>query len=293
MSTARFPVNLMTPPRSWSPFIAVFDDVIRLVTAGLESLGCQVVHTEGTLLLDMPRIVLAPSLSTLASLRDMPSDTIFYNWEQLRASDEHVTKDVRDFLSTRIVWDYSLSNIALWQSMGARNVSYVPFGFHESLVDRTMTSGTPAWDILFYGTFNSRRERILHEIADLGVSIRVLSFAFGAERAQHIAQARMVLSLHAFDGACVLEQARMGPLWASGIPVLSEVNDTTDVPFGAREWALHAPVEAIPQLAAQLLSHPGELEASAHHCRTEFEHRSDITDHLRAALVSAASAYQR
>lgn len=293
MSTAGFPVNLMTPPRSWSPFIAVFDDVIHLVTAGLESLGCTVVHTEGTLLLDMPRIVLAPSLSTLASLQGMPTDTIFYNWEQLSASQEHVTPEVRDFLATRILWDYSQSNIALWESMGARCVSYVPFAFHESLVDRSMTTGAPQWDILFYGTFNSRRERILHEIADLGVSIRVLRFAFGAERAQHIAQARMVLSLHAFDGHCVLEQARVGPLWASGVPVLSEVDDRTDVPFGAREWALHARAEAIPAVAAQLLRQPAELAASAQRCRAEYEQRSSMTGYLRAALVNAASAYHR
>lgn len=199
-------------------YSAALTDVAELLLYSLESLGrrarIQVNHFEKSAV----NIVLGFHL-----LQDpepvLTHRTIVYQLEQLSDSLDWLDDARRAILtSADAVWDYSPENLERLAAMGVRRGELVPIGYHPRL-ERIARSRQPT-DVLFYGSVNERRQRILQSL-EPDCALEVLFGAFGAERDARIALAKIVLNIH-FYPTCILEQVRLAYLLNNHVFVLSE-----------------------------------------------------------------------
>lgn len=178
------------------------------------------------------------------SREEIPKSYIVYNLEQISPNSPWLTLSYLDFLREssvrQIVWDYSLENIGLLEEMGVA-AQHLPIGYMPCLT--RIAPVQEDIDILFVGSLNARRQRILDclrgiRMADLSVppSVRlgssdamafkslnvVVGFSvYGAKRDALIARAKVVLNMHYYESR-VFEMARCSYLMANRKCVVSE-----------------------------------------------------------------------
>ncbi|HEY9841195.1 MAG: hypothetical protein ACAI44_26730 [Candidatus Sericytochromatia bacterium] len=175
--------------------------------------------------------------------------------------------------NARQVWDYSLENVTFLKQYGIQ-ARLMPIGTHPG-IRRFELAAKPDIDVLFYGSGNPRRARILDELSR-HCQLRALHGEFGEQRDQLIARSKIVLNIHAFDEIALLEQVRLFYLLSHGCFVLSEAVNwnpyhggivtypTQELVTGVLDWlAKPAPernaIATLGQLRLQQLDQPGQL----------------------------------
>ena len=151
---------------------------------------------------------------------------IFVNLEQLGSGGNPVAPEYLKLLSTSAVVDYDAGNVAAYTSH-AGDVPLVSFAHAPYL------QGAPAPDLekrpiglLFFGSLNERRTRLLSEVEAAGHKPVVACGLYGPERDDLIRQARAVFNCHFYDSAR-FEQARVFQCLSLGTPVVSERLENT------------------------------------------------------------------
>jgi len=127
------------------------------------------------------------------------------------------------------VWDYSQLNIrTLTSRLHLPKVGLLEFGYHKSLEfpKETLISKS---DILFLGARTERRNRILSEFSRAGLSVRVESKLFGANKAAAIQGAKIVLNLHYYTNPSILETERLMLLLANKKCIVSETSSDAEL----------------------------------------------------------------
>lgn len=156
--------------------------------------------------------------------REYPGKRIVaYQLEQLfdgsKWANQHVYKWLKNVDE---IWEYDLSNMEWLRRQGFRP-KYRPLSYCEALKD--IEPATRDIDVLFYGYPTPRRLSILGEW--MGVSWNTYKTIWatglvGESLRQHIARAKVVLNVHAFDKDCRQEQVRMFYPVINGACVVSE-----------------------------------------------------------------------
>lgn len=80
------------------------------------------------------------------------------------------------------------------------------------------------YDVLFYGSWNSRREKILNELLNAGVNVKIIDGVFGDDLNDYIAKSKCLLNIHYYD-ACLQEQDRL-IRWVGNGKIFSEKSRT-------------------------------------------------------------------
>jgi len=205
-----------------------FDEVALGLQAGFDRLGISApivsemedIRGKGVVLgcNFLPKIKIFPS--------KLPKNLILFNLEQVYRTSPWITKDYLDLLKRFVVWDYSEKNIEAWREMGLERVVRCGIGYEPEL--RRIPEATETdIDVLFYGSVNPRRKKILEALQKAGLRVKTLFGVYGDERDRYIARSKMVLNLHFYD-AQVFEIVRVSYLLANRRFVVSEV--------GADEW---------------------------------------------------------
>lgn len=163
-------------------------------------------------------IVLGGNLLLPRQERHVGGDAIVYNFEQVGPDSEWFAPAYLRLLSRCEVWDYSQNNTAALRRRGI-DARHVPLGWRPEL--ERVQKTPPEFDVLFYGTLNERRERILLRLEARGLVVKRLFGVYGAERDAQIAKAKLVLNLHYYE-AQVFEIPRVSYLLGNGICVVSE-----------------------------------------------------------------------
>jgi hypothetical protein len=201
------------------------DEVRRALVESFVDLGWNTIETwrwagtgplpfeEGSL-----KILLNPHL---AAHLDLPKDTLLYNLEQYSPESRWFTDSYRDLLRRYRALDYNRRQIRRLEAIGIR-ATYLPIAYHPSIV--FPLAEKPEHDVLFTGALNDRRAKILDEMRQRGVSVRHESRVFGEAKNRLCAASRVVLNIHYYE-AQTLEEVRLLPLFASGVPVISEDGD--------------------------------------------------------------------
>jgi hypothetical protein len=206
--------TIVVPQIPGYPHTEAFRECAESVMWGLRALG----HTAelGTQPWPSTRAILfGVHCLSRKEAQALPPDSIVYNLEPV-ASDLFPVAVARA-LQARTVWDYSPEGVERWTEEGKR-AELVPLGFAPEM--QRLTLREPTVDVLFYGSLNARRQRILE---DLGrrVRLKVLFACYGAERDAWIEESHLVLNLHYYEGA-PLEEPRIAYLLANRIAVVSE-----------------------------------------------------------------------
>lgn len=152
----------------------------------------------------------------------LPPNAILYNLEQVYVGSAWFSEVYLDLLRRFAVWDYSEQNLERLAELGVRKAQLCPVGYHSAL--RRVAQLPEAQrdvDVLFYGSANERRLKVLQGLTAAGLNVVQLFGVYGAARDQWIARSKLVLNLHYYP-ARVLEIVRISYLLANGVCVVSE-----------------------------------------------------------------------
>ena len=163
-----------------------------------------------------------------------PGKYCIYQLEQLndKMHDNTVIKTTFNPILTSLIrnsvaaFDYSSVNLDYYPKSLRSKITVLPPPIR--ITQPPAIPETHRSDILFYGSMNPRRERILTRLAEtLGqrghnYNIQVLTRAFGDELMHYISSARIVLNIH-FYANSILETDRIHTaLQFNGVTVISE-----------------------------------------------------------------------
>ncbi|TPL95893.1 hypothetical protein FJ960_27180 [Mesorhizobium sp. B2-3-11] len=164
-------------------------------------------------------IVLGANLYGEAGLANLPINTIIFNVENHTSN--WMSNEYTNILRRFPVWDYSSSNSLFLSAIISRDVYYLR-PFYVRSLSRIIDTNEDI-DVLFYGSFNERRSKILDEMRSRGLHVEAVYNVFGDRLDGLIARSRVVLNLHFYDSG-QLEIIRIFDLLANKRVVVSEVN---------------------------------------------------------------------
>jgi hypothetical protein len=111
------------------------------------------------------------------------------------------------------VWDYIDRGIG----------QYVPIGYMPQMTRIPKPAEQPI-DVLFYGSMNNRRLKIIQGLKAAGLNVKAVFGLYGAERDEVIAASKVVLNVHYYTPA-VMEIVRLSYLWANSKCVVTECTE--------------------------------------------------------------------
>lgn len=223
----------------------------------------------------------------------LPDDAIIFNSEQLSAVDDP-ERYMQNYSWYRkhVVWDYSLANIATLKRLGIERAVHCPLGYIESM---TRFKNKPAEeqdiDVLFYGSTNPHRLKILDGIKAAGLNLVMLDpnanggrGVYGEERDAWIARAKIVLNMHHYERG-VFEIFRVSHLVANHKCVVNEDGGVDEeLNKLARLLTLSVKYEDIVDVVARLVKEtPQRCEVIANNAFDHFA-RMSLVDYVKAAL---------
>lgn len=151
----------------------------------------------------------------------VPADAIIMQMEA--HSSGWMTDAYLDLLRQHPVLDYAQENVSWLRARGV-DARYCPIRHHPHLTRLTLLPEAERdIDILFYGSVTDRRQEIIQEVRAQNPQRKIIWLGHDGwdSRDGHIARAKIVLNLHAYDGA-PLEMARISFLLANRCFVISE-----------------------------------------------------------------------
>ncbi|HEY6897980.1 MAG TPA: hypothetical protein VI279_12015 [Rhodocyclaceae bacterium] len=241
------------------PLHPVFADIAETLCHGLQELGAQA-QVSGAVAQPALNIVFgAHQLADWSPLA--PETTVIFNLEQLGAGAEVVSQAYLDQMRRYVVWDYSQRNIDWLRQSGINPAAeWVPLGYAPSL-ERVPAGVAQDIDVLFYGTVNERRGRILDGLRGRGLNVVSLHQApqFKADLDGYIARAKVVLNLHFYE-THIFEIVRVSYLLTNRKAVVAEVNPNTEI-----DPDLRRAVAAVPYQGLVEACHALVLNESARH----------------------------
>lgn len=146
---------------------------------------------------------------------------VFVNLEQLGLGGASVSAAYLQLLGESAVVDYDAGNVAAYAAC-AGDVPLVSFGHAPYLRTGELPIEQRPIDLLFIGSLNERRARLIEAVEATGLRVSVPDGPiYGPERDDLICQARAVFNCHFYDSAR-FEQARAFQCLSLGTPVISE-----------------------------------------------------------------------
>ncbi|WP_433703813.1 hypothetical protein [Paraburkholderia sacchari] len=163
----------------------------------------------------------------------LPPNTIVVNLEQMRAGWPAQFPHYIELLRRHVVFDYSLSNVERIRELtGNPHVHVLKPGYVPQLTT-IEPAGNQDVDVLFYGSLNERRRKILDGLRDAGLVVQHLMGVYGAARDQWIARSKIVLNVHFYDDK-IHEIVRTSWLLANRKAVVSECAPDTEIDVDVR-----------------------------------------------------------
>jgi hypothetical protein len=131
----------------------------------------------------------------------LPDDAIVFNAEQVRAmaAQNPLWNSYVELMKSHVTWDYSATNGEQLAKGGVSRLVHCPVGYWPGLsnvVPTATTSVDEDLDVLFIGSLNDRRIKILKRVAGRRLKTHVVFGVHSAERDRLIARAKVVLNIH-------------------------------------------------------------------------------------------------
>jgi hypothetical protein len=177
------------------------------------------------------------------------SKLIIFNSEQLPEDSVWTSPHYRSLLDKNYVWDYSPANLL---KMKHGNTQLINFYYCDQL-SRLEIKKPAKYDLVFYGSINERRKKILDEISKGGLRIKVVFGAYGGDRDALISESRAVLNLHYYDSQ-IFQQIRAFYPLINRIPIISENYPLKSAPDIYKDVIFLNGEEPIEEYALRMLS---------------------------------------
>jgi hypothetical protein len=270
-------INAYTP----RPF--VFSELALCLRDALRRAGVASDHLINRSEPGVPHIVFVPTDGWEAFVADLdPRQTVLFNMEQL-GSDAPWTRDGYALALKRwTVADYNASNVD-WlrrHNGAAQRVQEIPIVPGPSVAFAGAPDAAPV-DVLFFGTMNARREQVLAQLREAGLSVESVAGSFGWELTPAILRARLVLHVHFYETR-LFPVARILQPVAQGVPVVCESSVCSPLAdWSAGSGIVFAETDRLVDTCRELLADPARQLRSVQQS-LRFAQRLDITGPLQA-----------
>lgn len=157
---------------------------------------------------------------------------IFVNLEQIGVGGATLSKDYFEILATSAVIDYDANNVSSYtkyiEDVPIAHFTYAPY---LNLTDEILPLESRPIDILFFGSMNDRRKKIIERIEKTGLNVSIFDKPlYCEERDFYIRQAKSVLNCHFYESSR-FEQVRVSHCLSLGTPVIAERTEKTNPTF--------------------------------------------------------------
>lgn len=191
---------------------------------------------------------------------------VIYNFEQL-GSAQSATVTGHDYLAWLRRWvvaDYHGANIAWLARHGdtEHGVYELPLVPSDAIAWRPDLPYAPTVDVLFYGTLNERRQRIIDALRAAGLVVEIVAGSFGEELAPALKRARLVLHVHFYETGLFPVTRILQPV-AQGVPVVCEQSVFSKLSDWSASGIVFAPYERIVDACKRLAAADAEREIRA------------------------------
>ena len=219
-------IAIMQPP-GYVHSLALVDPA-RFIRHQLRRFGVNVTLAKNRLRGDAVNLVMGAHLGFPPSWRERHA-CLFVNLEQLGPGGAKVSEDYLRLLQTSGVVDYDLANVGAYGADPA-DVPLLPFR-HAPYLEPAAAAAPRLEDrpidLLFFGSMNERRRRLIARIEACGVNVATFDQPlYGQERDRYVCQAKAVLNCHFYESA-TFEQVRAFHCLSLGTPVISERSPLT------------------------------------------------------------------
>jgi hypothetical protein len=284
--TGPFQVVLISP--DGYPHAAAFHELAETVAFGLGALGFDVALGVNRLVWPgPPAVMFGANLLSADEAAQVPDDVVVYNLEQVEGANGWGVPHYLDLLRRCRVWDYSRRNLGALAARGARRAALVPVGYMPQMT-RVRPAPRQDIDVLFYGSVNERRARVLADLRRRGLDVRAVFGVYGQERDALIARAKVVLNLHYYQTS-IFELVRVSYLLANRKAVVAECNTGTEVDDDIAGGVRLAPYEELAGACAELVAGAEERAALGERGYSVMADRDEVS-YLRAALSAPPGA---
>ncbi len=244
----RFQITLVRPPGFLHT--EAFREVAETLQSGLRNLGHTACIQENTPAADATNLYLGAHLLTPSQAKLVPAGSILYNLEQLGGP--NLSETYYRLAKEHQVWDYSLQNIDKWKALRCTHPpAHVPLGYAPELT-RITPSPVQDIDILFYGSRNERRNRVLTGLTNAGANVHAVFGIYGEQRDQLIARSKVVLNINFYD-AKIFEIVRVSYLLANSKAVVTEASVDPGVETGLTGAVMSVSYNALVEACLSLL----------------------------------------
>jgi hypothetical protein len=260
-----------------------YREVIETVFWGLEQLGHNVSYAINKPENAATNIIFGAQMLPLTFQQQLPSDSIVYNFEQMRGYETSEVRDeVRSLAENFRIWDYSPVNIESWAKLKARlPVKVVPVGY-APILTRIPKTDPQDIDVLIYGLSGQKRLEVFHTLSQNWIRTVFVSGMYASARDNLISRAKIVLNINLYEHSKIFEIVRTSYLLANKKAVIADRDKETFVEPDL-ENAVHFAASAdIVRDCLKLLEDTKELQQLEERGYTAFLKRD-----IRKILVSA------
>jgi hypothetical protein len=204
-----------------------FLELAQLLHFGIKSLNLRSKLSLNQICPDSTNIVIGAHLLDTSHISQLPKNSIILNTEQLDSINIAWLTPILQFAKNFSVWDYSLKNTSKLNDLGFNKVKFLELGYQREL-QRIPKSSPQDIDVLFYGSMNPRRERIISELRTYDLNVHVAFAIYGPQRDELISRSKVVLNHHYYDSE-IYEVVRTSYLINNAKLVVGEVNASTSI----------------------------------------------------------------
>jgi SAM-dependent methyltransferase len=285
---SKFQITLIRP--QGYPHTEAFRELAETLHAGLEILGHSSRIQENCFDSAGTNLILGAHLLVPGQMQIIPRGSIIYNLEQLGGA--QLNPAYYQLATSHRIWDYDLRNIEHWKQFKCAYAPvHVPIGYVQEL-SRIKPSACQDIDVLFYGSLNPRRNRILNALKDAGLNVHAVFGVYGKERDDLIARAKLVLNIHFYESK-VFEIVRVSYLLANSKAVVTELSSGTEMEDGLSDAVLGLPYEQLVEGCRTLLKNDTQRRAFETRGFQWFSQRKEsdiLSNALQTPAVSTSTA---
>lgn len=215
---SRYTIGIVGHDDPVRPASHCFKDFAKALADALRALGHEVIPPHFP---SPGRLIMFGANNIVDQYGTMPADAICYNAEQVSAIVAPTSFISSREFSNRVVWDYAQSNVDVLRAKGFKRAVLCPYGYIPSMTTIVPSPEREDIDVLFYGSLNEHRRKILHELERSGLNVVRLFHTYDEERDAVIARAKIILNVHYYERG-VHEIFRTGHAMANRKCVVSE-----------------------------------------------------------------------
>jgi len=204
-----------------------FLELAQLLHFGIKSLNLRSKLSLNQICPDSTNIVIGAHLLDTSHISQLPKNSIILNTEQLDSINIAWLTPILQFAKNFSVWDYSLKNILKLNDLGFYKVKFLELGYQSEL-QRIPKKSPQNIDVLFYGSMNPRREKVIAELRAHDLNVHVAFAIYGPQRDELISRSKVVLNHHHYDSE-IYEVVRTSYLINNAKLVVGEVNPSTSI----------------------------------------------------------------